>query len=109
MLIIYDETGKIINTETKKGEVQGSLYSIEINIVENKILDKVNTDVLPHVPIFKDKPKTEVELTQEQIQGIIPQLLQMDMLHSNSIKELQNVLKAYEFRIGQLENRGGVK
>lgn len=108
MLIIYDETGKIITEQTKKEEIQGSLYSIEVTVLENKILDKVNTDVLPHVPVFKDKPKTEVELTQEQIQEIIPKLLIMDKEHSFKIKNLEDKNKSLNFTINQL-TKDGVK
>lgn len=89
MLIIYDETGKIITEQTKKEEIQGSLYSIEVTVLENKILDKVNTDVLPHVPVFKDKPLDPLEKLRKDLEDGIRVLSKTDMEHDTRITVLE--------------------
>ena len=109
MLVIYDQNGIIVTKDTKKEDIVGSLNYLDvIEVPEGKVLNRVDVKVTPHVAVFVDKPKTEVELTQEQMQKLIPQLLGMDVQHNLSIKELQSKNNALEFRLGQLES-GGAK
>ena len=68
MLVIYDNNGTIVTAETKQEDIVGNLYSIELTIPDGKILSKIDTSNVTHLPVYVDAPKTPQEYTNEQRQ-----------------------------------------
>ena len=88
MLAIYDDNGTLIDKNTKKTDIVGSIYSKEIDVPEGKILSKMDTSVVEHTPIFKDIPKTELEELKEYCTSITKALAMKDYNHDKSIEDL---------------------
>ena len=103
MLVIYDNNGTIVTADTKKENIVGSLYSMEITIPAGKVLSKIDTSNVTHVPVFVYAPKSPQEYTNEQIQKLMPQLARNDMAHDEAIENINSVLDAIKSKVGQLE------
>ena len=101
MIVFYDGEGKIITKDAKKEDIKGSINVLELEVLQNKVLDRVDVTKLPNVPIYRDLPKTEVQITQEQINMLIPQLLEMDKITCLAIKSMQSKIDALEFATNQ--------
>lgn len=66
MVVIYDNNGKIWYNGSGIGEPVG-LPFINIEIPEGQYIEKVDVTSEPHTPVFKDYPKSEVQLLQEAV------------------------------------------
>lgn len=66
MLVVYDNNGTIYFAGTGKETPVGIPY-LEIEIPDGKYLDKIDTSVTPHEPVFKEYPKSELELLRERV------------------------------------------
>lgn len=77
VLIIYDNSGKIFTQIAGDFIEPVGLQYLVIEIPNGKNITRVDTSVIPHVPIFEELPKTEKELLQEQIDGLTIALAEM--------------------------------
>lgn len=93
MLAIYDDNGIIITENTEKAAIVGSLYSLEVEIPEGKILDHIDTSSADHVAVFVDKPKSELEQLQDTVSSSLMMFVMKDMNHDKAIQELQLEVK----------------
>lgn len=73
-LIIHDTTGYIIQQVSGSYRVPIGIPYLEIEIPTGKILKSIDTSVTPNVAIYEDIPKTELQLTQEQVLATQAQL-----------------------------------
>lgn len=89
MLAIYDNNGTIINENTEKAAIVGSLYSLEVEIPEGKILDHIDTSSADHVAVFRDREKTEIEQLQDTVNASLLNLFIKDMGHDTEIAQLK--------------------
>lgn len=89
MLVIYDDNGTIINENTEKAAIVGSLYSLEVEIPEGKILDHIDTSSADHVAVFVDVPKSNLEQLQETVGNSLMMLVMKDMDHDTEISQLK--------------------
>ena len=109
MKVIYDSAGAVIATDLTPIDttktITGTLYSIDVTVPEGKVIDHVDVSVIPHVPVFVDVPKSEQEMTIEQIKKAVPNLISMDGMHTKAISTIQNDIAGALQRIAQLENR----
>lgn len=103
MLVIYDNNGTIVTADTKKENIVESLYSMEITIPAGKVLSKIDTSNVTHVPVFVDEPKTPTEMTIEQVKKTVPNLIRMDDIHNNKINALSNDVSGILQRLAQAE------
>ncbi|AQS03534.1 hypothetical protein [Clostridium beijerinckii] len=71
-LIIYDSTGTILSSPITGGYIKptGELHYLEVEITEGKVVTRVDTTKMPHVPVYEDIPKTELEKLQEQVENL---------------------------------------
>lgn len=67
MLVIYDQTGEIYLAGTGFKTPEGSLQYQDVEVPEGKVFDRMDVSVEPHKPIFKDIPKSDMEIVKEQI------------------------------------------
>lgn len=65
MIIIYDNNGKIWYNGDGIGEPEG-LPFLKVEIPPGKYVEKIDTVVMPPQPVFKDYPKSEMELLEEE-------------------------------------------
>lgn len=105
MLAIYDNNGNLINETSNKAAIVGSLYCLEVTIPEGKLLDHIDVSTTTHLPVFVDVPKSEQEMTIEQIKKAVPNLISIDGTHTKAISTIQNDIAGALQRIAQLENR----
>ena len=89
MLAIYDDNGNLITENTEKAAIVGSLYSLEVEIPEGKILDHIDTSSADHVAVFVDVPKTDLEQLQETVGNSLMMLVMKDMDHDTEISQLK--------------------
>lgn len=89
MLVIYDDNGNLINENTEKAAIVGSLYSLEVEIPEGKILDHIDTSSADHVAVFRDREKTDLEQLQETVGNSLMMLVMKDMDHDTEISQLK--------------------
>ena len=89
MLAIYDNNGTIINENTEKAAIVGSLYSLEVEIPEGKILDHIDTSSADHVAVFKDREKTDLEQLKDTVDNSLMMLVMKDMDHDTEISQLK--------------------
>ena len=89
MLVIYDDNGTIINENTEKAAIVGSLYSLEVEIPEGKILDHIDTSSADHVAVFVDVPKSNLEQLQETVGNSLMMLVMKDVDHDTEISQLK--------------------
>lgn len=67
-LIIYDNQGQIFSKIGGSYILpNGGVQFLEIDIPDNKTVNKVDTTLTPHMAILEDVPKSEVDLLKEQI------------------------------------------
>lgn len=64
MVIIYDKNGKIWYNGSGMGEPEG-LPFLNIDIPNGKYLESIDVSQEPHKPVFKEYPKSELELMRE--------------------------------------------
>lgn len=64
MIIIYDFSGKIWYNGMGEGEPSG-LPFLDVEIPNGQCIDHVDVSQEPHKPVFKEYPKTELELMKE--------------------------------------------
>ena len=64
MVIIYDKNGKIWYNGSGMGEPEG-LPFLNIDIPNGKYLESIDVSQAPHKPVFKEYPKSELELMRE--------------------------------------------
>ena len=64
MIIIYDNTGKIWYNGCGEGEPSG-LPFLNVTIPSSKYIESIDVSQEPPVPVFKDYPKSELELMKE--------------------------------------------
>ena len=93
MLAIYDDNGTIINENTEKATIVGSLYSLEVTVPEGKILDHIDTSSTDHLAVFVDAPKSALEQLQDTVNASLGMLVLKDMNHDKAIQELQLEVK----------------
>lgn len=67
MLVIYDQTGEIYLAGTGFKTPEGDLQYQDVEVPEGKIFDKMDVSEEPHKPIFKDIPKSDIQIMKEQI------------------------------------------
>lgn len=68
-LIMYDETGYIYLQQTGTYRIpQGGINYLEVEILEGKLITRVDTTVTPHKPILEDIPLSETELLKKRIE-----------------------------------------
>lgn len=90
MLIIHDSEGKVYFAGTGFSAPSGTLSYLETEVPDGKYFDGVDTSVNPPQPIFKDIPKSEMQLLKEQIE----QLKSDNDILAGSIMEMSE--KVYE-------------
>lgn len=66
-LIIYDNNGNIFNQVTGHFITPQGIQHMIIEVPQGKYVARINTSVIPHVPVFEDYPKSEIEQLKEQI------------------------------------------
>lgn len=64
MIIIYDNTGKIWYNGSGNGEPEG-LPFLNVSIPSGKYIESIDVSQEPHKPVFKEFPKSELELMKE--------------------------------------------
>ena len=89
MLAIYDDNGTIITENTEKAAIVGSLYSLEVTVLEGKVLDHIDTSSADHVAVFRDREKTEIEQLQEIVNASLLNLFIKDMGHDTELAQLK--------------------
>ena len=89
MLAIYDDNGTIITENTEKATIVGSLYSLEVTVPDNKVLDHIDTSSADHVAVFRDREKTDLEQLQETVGNSLMMLVMKDMDHDTEISQLK--------------------
>ena len=66
MQVIYDNTGYIYLAGEGFPEPQGIPF-LNVEIPEGKLLKSIDVSSEPHKPVFKDIPKSEMELMEERV------------------------------------------
>ncbi|MBU5487032.1 hypothetical protein KQI77_02500 [Clostridium sp. MSJ-8] len=89
MLAIYDDNGNLINETSSKAAIVGSLYSLEVTVPDNKVLDHIDTSSADHIAVFRDKPKTELEQLQDTVSSSLMMFVMKDMDHDTEISKLK--------------------
>lgn len=89
MLVIYDDNGTIINENTEKAAIIGSLYSLEVEIPEDKMLFKIDTSISEHTPVFVDVPRSDLEKLRDTVASSLEVLFIKDMEHDTEISQLK--------------------
>ena len=89
MLAIYDDNGNLINETSSKAAIVGSLYSLEVNVPDSKIVDHIEATQVPHVVLFKYKPKSATEQLQDTVNASLLNLFIKDMGHDTEIAQLK--------------------
>lgn len=82
-MIFYEiATGKIIDINGKVNDINGEVKPMDDDFVipEGKLLDHIDITSNPPVPVFVNKPKSEMELFKEDIK---------EMLNSNLFHEME--------------------
>lgn len=64
MVVIYDNNGKIWYNGSGEGEPSG-LPFLKVEIPTGKYIESIDVSQEPPVPVFKDYPKSELELMKE--------------------------------------------
>lgn len=86
--IYYDDNGTILTSNTPKENIQGSIYPIEYDLPEDRILSCIDTSTIPHTVKTLPKPKTELEELKEYCTSITKALAMKDYNHDKSIEDL---------------------
>ena len=66
MLVIYDDNGKVIFMGNNQLSPEGDLHSLTIVQPKDKYLDKIDTSTNPHTPVFKEYPKSDMDILKEE-------------------------------------------
>lgn len=69
MIVIYDNDGKIWYNGSGMGEPTG-LPFLNVEIPAGKYIEKVDVSKQPHTPVFKEYPKSEMELLNEAVREL---------------------------------------
>lgn len=69
MLTIYDKTGRIYFRGTGYPDPVGIPY-LHVEEKEGHYVEKIDTSVEPHVPVYVAYPKSEMELMKEEIERL---------------------------------------
>lgn len=103
-LVIYDELGKIFSiTQEPYVLPQGIRYYLEVEVPEGKKIMSIDVTRIPHVAVLEDIPPTELEMTREQINKLLPLLSKNDMLQKKMIDDLVREVNSLKVRCNQLE------
>lgn len=79
-LIIYDNSGYVIQQITSSYRVPNGVPYLEVEIPEGKRIKNgigVDVSVTPHQVILEDIPKSEVEILKEQVDALNIALAEM--------------------------------
>ena len=101
MLIIYDETGKIITEQTEKYKIIGQLKAMELPDDKDKIVQAIYVSDELHKPIYVDAPQIRLESLQEQLKMNTQMLVLKDIGHDEAIKGLKIELEKINLFIKQ--------
>lgn len=66
MLIIYDNKGQVYFAGTGYPQPEGIPF-LNVEVPEGKYLDGVDVSTEPHQAIFKDYPKSDIEILKEEV------------------------------------------
>lgn len=66
MVVIYDDNGKVWYNGSGNGEPVG-LPFLNVEIPEGKYLESIDVTGDTPAPVFKEYPKTEMQLLQERV------------------------------------------
>ena len=87
MVIIYDNTGKIWYNGSGNGEPVG-LPFLNISIPVNQYVESIDVSQEPPVPVFKEFPKSELELMKEANEKQQADIDYLMLLNGSSIMEV---------------------
>jgi hypothetical protein len=80
-LVIYDNTGKIFVQITGGYTVpQGGVQYLECEMLQGKIVDSINVSSTPHIPVFADIPKSDIEQLKEQNAAMLLALVEAGLM-----------------------------
>ena len=79
-LIIYDDTGFIISQMAGDVREPEGIPFMWVEIPQGKRLVGIDTTKEKHEPIFKDMPKSEVEILREQVTMQEQAILELSMM-----------------------------
>lgn len=69
-MVIYDDTGYIffqLASDSNKIP-EGGIQYLEIEVPQNKRIIKIDTSVIPHIPIYEDIPIPEIQVVKQQLE-----------------------------------------